>query len=685
MDAQHHDAQVLLTTEHAVARVLTEAPDEATAFPRLLAAIGESLGWDVGALWQETGEVDGELRCVETWRAPEPFGEATRSARLAPGEGLPGRVCASGEPAWIADVRAEANFPRGPSAVQAGLRAAFCFPIRGATGVLGAAEFLAGDQREPDANLLATMTSLGSRIGYCVERWRAEDRMRESDERKSAILNAAFDAIVTMDAAGLVVEVNQATERMFGYAASDMVGRELAELIIPPPLREPHRRGVERYVATGESHMVGHPVELPAMRADGSEFPVEIAISRPRLAGPPLFTGFLRDVTERRRDEQALRSLLEQQAALRRVATEVASGADQERVFAVVTEEVGRLLAAATCNMVRFEPGGRALVVGAWSTGGVQAVPVGTLVLLDGPTVAGLIHRSGRPERVDRYEGVPGTMAERLRDLGFRSAVGAPIELVGRLWGAVVISTVEDEPFPAGSEQRVAGFAELVALALANAEAREQLAASRARIVAAGDDERRRLERNLHDGAQQRLVALSLMLRTAGARLADGDPEAPALLGRANAELAEALAELRELARGIHPSILTDRGLVPALEMLAGRAGVPVELSATLDGRLPGPVEAAAYYIVAEALTNASKHARASRVRVGVRRADGSVLVEVADDGVGGADQRGGSGVRGLGDRVEALGGRLELHSPAGAGTTVSARIPLAGPACGPR
>ena len=384
VNAQHHDAQVLLRTEHAVARVLAEASDEASAFPRLLAAIGQSLGWDVGALWQETEDLTGALHCVETWRGPEPFERITRSTLLAPDEGLPGRVWASGKPAWIADVSADANFPRGPSAARAGLRAAFCFPIRGATGVLGAVEFLAVEQREPDADLLATMTSLGSRIGQSVERWRAEDRLRESDARKSAILNAAFDSIITIDADGCVVEVNQATERMFGYPASEMVGRDLAELIIPPALREPHRRGLERYVRTGQARMVGHPVELPAMRADGSEFPVEIAITRPRLAGPPLFTGYLRDVTERRRDEHELRSLVEQQAALRRVATVVASEAEQERVFAAVTEEVGRLLAAATCNMVRFEPDDGAVVVGAWSTGGVRAVPVGTHVELDG-------------------------------------------------------------------------------------------------------------------------------------------------------------------------------------------------------------------------------------------------------------------------------------------------------------
>ena len=493
----------------------------------------------------------------------------------------------------------------------------------------------------------------------------------------TAILDAAFDCIITMDAEGRVVDVNPAAERTFGYSAEEMVGRDLAELIIPPHLREAHRRGVERYVATGEGTMVGHPVELPAMRADGSEFPVEIAVARPQVPGPPLFTGFLRDVTERRRDEQALRTLVDEQAALRRVATAVAREDDPARVFETVTEEVGRLLGAQTSNMLRFEPDGTAVVLGGWSTGNVRNVPVGTHVALDGPTVAALIRDSGAPQRVDDYSETIGTTADLLRDLGFRSSVGAPIMLGGRLWGAVLVSTVDRTPFAAGAEQRIADFAELVALALANAEARRELAASRARIVQAADDERRRLERNLHDGAQQRLVALSLDLRMCERRLEAGDPAAVDLLRGAAAELAGALEELRELARGIHPAILSDKGLVPALEMLAGRATIPVELDAALDDRLPAPVEAAAYYLVAEALTNAAKHAAASSVNVAVTRRNGRAVVEVADDGVGGVDQKKGSGLRGLRDRVEALGGTLEIDSPAGVGTTLRARLPV--------
>jgi PAS domain S-box-containing protein len=204
----------------------------------------------------------------------------------------------------------------------------------------------------------------------------------------------------------------------------------------------------------------------------------------------------------------------------------------------------------------------------------------------------------------------------------------------------------------------------------------EELAASRARIVTAGDFERRRLERNLHDGAQQRLVALSLALRVALSKL-DSDPAAArATLAAAGEELALALAELRELARGLHPAVLTDRGLRAAVEMLAGRSPVPVEIAEVPEARLPEGVEAAAYYLIAEALTNVAKYAQATRVTVRVTASEACVVVEVSDDGAGGADPAGGSGLRGLADRVEALGGSLEVSSPAGAGTTLRALIP---------
>jgi PAS domain S-box-containing protein len=670
---------MLLRAEHAVAHVLASADGEDDAHPRFLAAIGDALGWDVGALWAPAPDDPTSLRCVHVWQAPgtaaDAFVGATRELVLAPGDGLPGRVWHTGQPSWVADVTADPRLPRAAAATACGLRSAFGVPVPGTAGMLGAIEFFSVHQRAPDDDLLSTMTSLGSRIGHFVERCRAQQAVRESEARKTAILDAAFDCVVTMDERGHIVEVNAATERTFGYTAAEMVGRDLAELMIPPRLRAAHREGLARYVATGASRIVGHPVELEAMRADGSEFPVELAVTRPQLPGPPLFCGYLRDVTARHESERALRRLATEQAALRRVATAVAAEVDHERLFGIVTEEVGRLLDAQTANMVRFLDEGKAAVVGGWSEEGVANVAPGSTVVLDGNTVAAKVWHTGRPARVDSYEGLTGTMAEALRRLGFRSAVAAPVKLERRLWGAVIVSTVHPEPFPPGAEQRIADFAELAAQAIANAEARQELAASRARIVAAGDAERRRLERNLHDGAQQRLVALSLSVRLA-ARRVDGDPDLRAALDAASDELAVALDELRELARGLHPAILSDHGLLAALEALATRAPVPVDVDVQVGEPLPRPVEAAAYYLVAEALTNVAKYAGASSAHVHVTHDDGMARVEVSDDGAGGADRERGSGLRGLTDRIEALGGRLEVISPVGAGTTLRAAIP---------
>ena len=623
------NAADLLRTEHAVARALASARDEADAYPGLLAAIGETLGC-AGALWVH--DSDGELHCAEAW----PAGAAVGAALVAD--------------APIAQ------------------RGAFAFPLPG----IGVMAFATAAPLEPDDALLGTMESLASQISHFVERCRAQQEVRESEARKTAILNAAFDCIITMDHNGDVVEVNRATERTFGYRAEEMIGRELAELIVPPSLRAAHRRGVRRYLETGATSIAYHPLELDGMRADGSEFPCEVVITRADLPGPPLFCGYLRDVTEAQERARQQERLMEEQAALRRVATAVAASTDPRRVFSVVTEEVARLLGAQSSNMVRFNPDGTATVMGGWSTPPIQNIPVGDTVAMDGDTASARVYRTGAPARIENYADLDGALAGRLQELGFVSAVAGPIFLDGRLWGAVIVSSVEPEPPPPGAEQRIADFAELAAQALANAESRAKLAASRARIVAAGDAERRRLERNLHDGAQQRIVSLALNLQMA-ARRHPNDPD----LELAGEELTFALEELRELARGIHPAVLTERGLEPAVESLAARAPLPVEVSIDLGERLPGPVEAAAYYVVAEALTNVAKYACASVVSVGVGRSNGTALIEVRDDGVGGAAADGGSGLRGLADRVEALGGRFVLDSPQGAGTTLRAEIPV--------
>ena len=381
---------------------------------------------------------------------------------------------------------------------------------------------------------------------------------------------------------------------------------------------------------------------------------------------------------ERTQAEHSQRALADEQAALRRVATLVAAAAPPSRVFEQVTKEVALLLGVPGASLVRYdEDPGTATVVGGWSADGRLRLPVASTIDLDGDTVIAKVLRSGEPQRAE-YAGAGGTLAHKLQSAGYRAAVAAPVTVGGRLWGALAAGTRSAEPLPQGVERRLGDFAELVAQALANADAHEQLAASRARIVEAGDAERRRLERNLHDGAQQRLVSVAIDLRVIDATLAKDPQKARELLAAAQEQLAQGLDDLRELARGIHPAVLTDRGLGPAIESLAIRAPLPVEITELPEERLAGPVEAAAYYVVAEAITNVAKYAQASHATVSVRRSNGRATVTVSDDGVGGADPSRGSGLRGLADRLEALDGRLEVESSAASGTRISAEIPCA-------
>jgi signal transduction histidine kinase len=378
--------------------------------------------------------------------------------------------------------------------------------------------------------------------------------------------------------------------------------------------------------------------------------------------------------------EAAQRELADEQTALRRVATLVASEGPPSRVFEQVTEEVGRLLGLPGATVVQYHPGQTATVVGGWSEEGELPLPVGTSLDLDGDTVLAKVLRTGAAQRVERYDMVSGNLAETLRRSGYRAAVAAPVTVAGRLWGALVAATTSDEPLPDGLERRLCDFADLVGQALANADAREKLAASRAKLVAVGDAERRRFERNLHDGAQQRLVSVALELGMVGAKLEDDPATARELLSTAQDDLARGLEELRELARGLHPVLLTERGLGPALDALLARAPVPVEIAELPEERLDSSVEAAAYYVVAEAITNVAKYAQASHATVSVTQSNGRATVTVRDDGVGGADPTAGSGLRGLAARVEALGGRLDVNSPPELGTLIKAEIPTPRP-----
>jgi signal transduction histidine kinase len=367
--------------------------------------------------------------------------------------------------------------------------------------------------------------------------------------------------------------------------------------------------------------------------------------------------------------------LADEQAALRRVATLVASSAQPEQVFQIVAEEAGRLLEARTAATVRFDEDS-AVVVGSWSDGEGAGIEVGTLVPYSDPgsPVYRATHEGGR---VDDYAELAGEAARLTRLRGYRSAVMAPITAGGRLWGTLAVFSASANHFPADAEQRLADYTNLVALALESAEAHDQLTASRARIVEASVAERRRLERNLHDGAQQRLVTLAVHLRIAQETLREDPAATEAMLASVGEDLKLAREELRELARGLHPAVLNARGLEPALQSLADRAPFPVTIVGVPSNRLDEGVEAAVYYLVAESLTNAAKHADASEARIAITQANEEVVVTIGDNGSGGADVAGGSGLRGLADRIEALGGRFELESPSGDGTLVRATLPL--------
>ena len=504
---------VRMRMEQAVARAVAGATDGGDAYTRALQAIAQALDWPLAAAWEPDAIDANELRCVAIWAAdeegPRAFADLTRTLPLHGGEGLPGRVWRSGRPVWITDAALDAHLPRQRAAAKAGLHAAVAFPVRSERGLVGVIEIFGAHEREPDAELVAALEVAGAHLGQLVERRRAEGSRHASEQRYRATLQAALDCVVTLDHRGCVVEFNPAAERTFGYRSEDAIGREMAELIVPPDLRESHRRGLARYLAGGAPRVVDQRFEIEAVRADGTRFPVELAITRIDVPGPPLFTGYLRDITERRRAETELRE-------------------------------------------------------------------------------------------------------------------------------------------------------------------------SRARVVEAGDAARRRIERDLHDGAQQQLVSVAISLRAARDRIADDPSAASALLDDAIEDLAEGLAELRELARGIHPAVLMEGGLEPALRGLVRRSSVPARLLSAPAGRLPQVVESAAYFVVAEALTNVTRHAPgATLVEIALTQGNGRLVVEIRDDAGGGADPEGG-GLRGLADRIAALDGTLDVHSPVGAGTTIRAELPCA-------
>jgi signal transduction histidine kinase len=361
----------------------------------------------------------------------------------------------------------------------------------------------------------------------------------------------------------------------------------------------------------------------------------------------------------------------EEQSALRRVATLVAQAATPAMLFDAVAEEIGELLGVDRTFLGRYEDDDTVSLLARWSKSGDHLKFPGPTSTSTG-TLASAVRDTGRPARIDCATGDSASMWAKWN---IHCAAGAPITVGGRLWGLLGAACTQEPR--RGTEERLAEFADLVTTAIANAEARAELTASRARIVASAVDARRRIERDLHDGAQQRLVSLVLQLKAVRASVPPDQQNVGEELDQVATELTDTINELRELARGIHPAILTEGGLLPAIKALARRSGVPVALEVSVPRRFSEPVEEAAYYIIAEALTNATKHARASTVDLHVHVESDVLHVSIRDDGVGGISPTAGPGLIGLRDRAEALGGCLDVSSPAGDGTQLLVRLPL--------
>ncbi len=475
--------------------------------------------------------------------------------------------------------------------------------------------------------------------------------------------------------------VNPAFERTVGYTSGELLSRPFLGLIHP---EDRSRTGqlLETLLAAGGSAQF----ENRCIRSDGADRWLEWSV----VADDGIFYGAARDVTERRREQDRLReaqmmveashaevsALAAQQTALRRVATLVARGADPTEVYPAAIVELSRGLGVDHVSLIRFDRDDAIVILAARDQAGGSRFVVGERLALAESNILPRVRDTARPVRIDSFEGADAPTG-RVRRLGVRSGIGAPIVVDDRVRGALVIGSTATEPLPPDTEAHIADFADLVATAIANAETRAELTASRARIVAAADQARRRFERDLHDGAQQRLVSLGLALRSIEASIPASEQDLRDRIGNVVTGLVAVSTDLQEISRGIHPAILSRGGLGPAIRTLARRSPLPVELEVDVDARLAESVEVAAYYVVAEALTNAAKHSRASTVHVTATVDGGGLRMSISDDGVGGATAAGGSGLIGLKDRVAAIYGQLDISSPLGGGTTLLVTIPL--------
>jgi PAS domain S-box-containing protein len=708
-----HDA-VLAAREGSLRRIATLVAGGAASaevFAAIAREVGHVIGLPLVAVWRY--EPDGTAAVLGAWgEHPHPFQAGTRWPLDGPT--ICAQVLKTGRTARIDDF-ADVPGTIADAARETGIRSCAGAPIIVDGDVWGA---MSTDSTDPEPlpddieKRLAEITEL---IATAISNAAGREELARLADQQAALRRVATLVARGVPSADVFAAVAREIGLLLGVDATHMaryeldgtatgvaawspagdhlpVGRRVdleGESVVGKVLRTGRPARMHGYEnAPGHGAALGRELGLRSSVAapivvDQRLWGVMVASSkgeRPLPAGTEsrvaAFTELVATAISNTDARTAAGRLADEQAALRRVATLVARGVPQAELFAAVTEEVGRLLGTDLAGMIRYETDDTVSPVAAWAAAG-EHPPLPDRWATEEGDPTDLIARTRRPARIDDWSGVPGPISAFIRQIGISSSVGSPILVEARLWGALAVHTKQAEPLPADTESRLENFTELVATAISNIQARSDLAASRARIVAATDEERRRVARDLHDGAQQRLVHTIITLQLAHRALQNEEEVVPALVSEALDHAGQATAELRELAHGILPAALTQGGLRAGIDALASRMAVPVE-NGVSTGRLPAAVEATAYFVVAEALTNVAKHSRAERATVTAHVEDGTFRVQVRDDGIGGA-RPDGNGLLGLADRLAVLDGRLRVESPAGGGTLVAADLPLPG------
>jgi GAF domain-containing protein len=712
----HGDLQQLADEQAALSRVATLVAQGAQP-AEIFDAVAEEVGRLLPAASATMGrfEPDDSVTTLASWSATEALAFPTGRRWRTKGTNVARIVLETGRTARLDDFSA-ATDPIGVIARETGIKSAVGGPIvvNGHIWGLITATSTEGPMPPSTEARLASFTEL---VATAIANAEYGEALAQLAEEQAALRRVATLVAENVPAGELCAAVAQEAGTLLGADYAGMIRYEDDATVtnlatwaatgeLPPiPDRFPTEPGdpTTMVAATREPTRVDDwtvvPGALAAFLRDelgvrssvGSPIVVEgrlwgvLGVFQAKGHGPlspdteariGQFTELVATAIANRESRTEVARLADEQAALRRVATLVARDAPREEVFTGIASEIGHLFGLEEIRMVRYDDDRTGVLV-ASSSPADDSFPVGFRVPLDDEGATSRVFRTGEPVRIDDHGSVSGPIAESVRSMGVRSVVGAPISVAGRLWGAITAGTTRIEPLPPGTASRLAQFTELMATAVANAEGKSELAASRRRIVAASDQARRRFERDLHDGVQQRLVTLGLELRGAEATVSEENGELGERLAKVGDGLTGALDDLRELSRGIHPAILSEGGLVPALKVLSRRSAVPVGLDLAVDERLPDQIEVAAYYVVSEALTNVAKHAHASEVDVRAQVADGALELTIEDDGVGGADPAEGSGLTGLADRVEAHGGSIAITDPPSGGTSLRVQLPL--------